>query len=149
MSHNPCQQHGICSGICCTTSIADTTSQHGSGSVQTSFQGKSNWNQDRCACAHLRLSSPWCRLKLQEVLPHGLINLHDGCHVPWTTHRLFTTTINDNYSPLGTVYWSCQKTLQYAKSMALKRLPSLEYKSELTCMPCCSRLEPMRLCGSS
>ena len=34
--------------------------------------------------AHLRFPSPGCRLKLQELLVHGLIHLHDCCHVSYT-----------------------------------------------------------------
>lgn len=41
--------------------------------------------QDTAVETHLRLSSPRCWLKLQEVLLHGLIHLHDGRHIPCNT----------------------------------------------------------------
>lgn len=35
----------------------------------------------RCATGHVRLTSPWCRVELQERVLESIIQFHNGCLV--------------------------------------------------------------------
>ena len=52
---------------------------------------------------HLWLASPWSRLKLQELLVHGLIHFHDGCHVSCAGKDIILMTVMTQtvYAMLG------------------------------------------------
>lgn len=63
------------------------------------------WHKTWQTKHHLRLSTPWGRLKLKEVLLHRFIHLQNCCHIPCTTNESLADLDLDFFHPVWDLNW--------------------------------------------